>query len=149
MGRVETPAHSLMGKLETNEKARELLFQYLSDEQRKCYEKYGHFYVYAENGRWYALCSGWEIYGPIQSSGKPTRCYELWAHTGRCEPQYSNLPKEDSLLAQMLLLQTNTEYVFDTACVNPPHRAEDPLMSGKGWTKGRWRAPIARIGRLG
>lgn len=111
-----------------NQRAHELLASYMDDEQRACYDQHGHFYVTVEQPRtksgrkrptlYFLLKGGWEVFR-IDGRGPQTmHCLGVFEPEYRHGYIYNQLPvpREDSLLTQMLLLQTDLKLFREIAC---------------------------------
>jgi len=87
----------------------------MTKEQVKQYEEHGYFHVVARSGRVYALTDGYQV---IEMWGGKAECS---LHAFATDGYGDRLDKCDSILAQLLLLQTNENHIHAVACRNGPH----------------------------
>lgn len=84
------------------EKARVLLLQHLDDEQRAEFEEHRHFHVISSAGRRFQIRLGRESnVSLVNEQGGISRTF--------CIHVRDQVPDEDNVLAQMLLLRANEE----------------------------------------
>ena len=86
------------------QRARELLRRKLSEAQRKCFDRYNHFYVVAASGRRYRVAD--HSLGYIDDNGK---------YVGLCVYPKESMPEFDKMLAWKLYIESDEEGLLRTA----------------------------------
>lgn len=91
-------------------KAKRLLYSHLTDYQKRMYRKKRYFHVVSEKGRKYRICHGdtQNIY--LLENGKPAKRFCAHPH---------NVPVEDAMLAQKLMLETDEQRFLRVANESP------------------------------
>jgi hypothetical protein len=121
--------------LTESSKARKLLFEYLDGTQIATYQEHKFILVEDKTGYYkgcrgaFAIGNGWEVYTIFQ--GKLQSSYHVWLSLGYSRAAY----REDSLLAQYLLLNTNPQVLFNVGCLNDAYDSNVPLALVRAATK--------------
>lgn len=95
---------------------------HLTPHQRKMWRQHGFVYVTSRGGDHYALADGWNVYR-LNDRGLPQTLHQI----GATSPGGGHVPRPDSILAQMLLLEADPDLFHRIACRARAERAHTPI----------------------